>query len=110
MVLIPHYVLYQIPVLTVWWVHRRGALKEYRLLAASALTVSLGLLACCPSGYTFCTYYGAPLSASGIFARQLPLSIFVAALLAAIPVRWRFVRNSIAILTGEILLLDTWVS
>ena len=99
-----------IPVLTVWWTHRRSAQKEYRILAGSIIVVCLAFLAYGHFQRMICTRYDGPLAAVGIFTVQLPLSVFVTSLLSAIPVTWKFTRNFVAIVMGEILLLDTWIS
>jgi len=57
-----------------------------------------------------CTWYGGPLAATGIETLQLPLSVFITAAIAAIPMKWKLVRDFGAILAGEILLIDTWIS
>ena len=108
--IIPHYIMVLIPVLTVWWTHRRGARKEYWLLACSVLPVCLALLIYWRFHHMICTWYAGPLAATGIETIQLPLSIFAAAGIAAIPTKWRLLRNFVAILVGEVLLVDTWIS
>lgn len=105
MMIIPHYIMFLIPILTVWWTHRRGARKEYGILAASVLIVCLALLVY--SRFERMTRTGYHI---GILTAQMPFSVFVAASLAAIPIKWKLVRNFVAVLVGEILLLDTWVS
>ena len=77
MMIIPHYIMVLIPILTVWWIHRRGARKEYWILADSVLTVCLALLICWRFNHMICTWYGGPLAATGIETVQLPLSILV---------------------------------
>jgi hypothetical protein len=108
--MIPHYIMVLIPILTVWWTHRRGGRQEYWILLGSILVVCASLLVYSRFHHMICTRYDAPLAAAGIFTTQLPLSIFVTASVAAIPMKWKLVRNFLAILIGEILLVDTWIS
>ena len=110
MMIIPPYIMVVIPILVVWWSHRRGAKQEYWLLLASVLILCAALLVFSRFHHMICTWYDGPLAATGIFTTQLPLSIFVAASLAAIPIKWKLVRNFIAILVGEVLLVNTWIS
>ena len=106
MIAIPDYMLFLIPVLTVWWTHRRGARREYWILAASVLALCMPLFVL--AYYHHMTSIGN--SPVGIETVQLPLSVVVTATLSAIPVKWKFVRNFVAILVGEVLLAPTWIS
>ncbi len=107
---IPRYMMVFIPILTVWWAHRRAARKEYRFLAGSILCVCLALLVYSRFESMLFTWYAGPLAATGIMTAQIPLSIFVAAAIAAIPKERKLFRNVVAIFVGEVLLMNTWIS
>jgi hypothetical protein len=112
MIIIPHYVIVLIPILAVWWTHRRGTQREYWLLVGSVLIVCIPLLVLSYYRHMTCTWHRGPCGpcAGGIKTVQIPLSILVAAAIAAIPMKWKLVRNFVAILAGEMLLMDRWVS
>lgn len=110
MIVIPRYIMVLIPVLTVWWTHRRGARREYWLLAASVFMVCISLLVFSHYHDMVCTWYGGPLAATGIMTFQLPLSVFITTVIAAIPTKRKVVRNFIAVLIGEVLLINAWIS
>jgi len=99
-----------IPVLTVWWTHRRGARREYGLLVGSILIVCIPLLVLAHDHHMTCTWYDGPLASGGIYTLQMPLAVFVSAVIAALPLKWKLVRNFVAILVGESLLVYTWIS
>ena len=109
MINIPHYVIVLIPVLAVWWTHRRGRQREYWLLVGSVLIVCIPLFVLSHYRHMTCTWDRGP-CAGGIETVQLPLSIVVAATIAAVPLKWKLVRNFVAILAGEVLLVDKWIS
>lgn len=107
---VPHYVIVLIPLLTAWWSHRCGTRREYGLLVACVAIVCIPLLMLSHYRDLTCTWYAGPLSSTWIKTVQLPLSVFVTATIAAIPIKWRLVRNFIAIIIGEYLLVDTLIS
>ena len=96
-----------IPVLSVWWTHRRAERREYIILAVSLLVVLVPL--------TIITFHdrdtafaGTPI---GIRTFQIPLAIFVAALITVIPTRLRLLRNFVAVLAGEFIMnMITWIT
>jgi hypothetical protein len=112
-VLFPRPVLDLLPIVTVWFTHRRLERKEYVGLAASCLIVCLPLLIFayfCPS---VCTWYGGRLAARGISPVQIPLSLFVTPVICPARTRRKPIRIAVyvvAVLVGEILLVDIWIS
>jgi len=106
MITIPSYIPLLIPVLTVWWTHRRGARREYWLLMFSLFAVCLPLLVLAH----YCRQAAILDSPDGIHTIQLPLAVAVASGLSAIPIKWKSVRNFVAIMIGEILLMPTWIA
>jgi hypothetical protein len=110
MIVIPRYGMVLIPILNIWWTHRRAERREYKILVVSFLSLFGPLLILAYYRRCVCTRYDAPLSASGINTLQIPLSLLVTTLITMLPVKMKLVRNFIAFLVGESLLLDTWIS
>ena len=111
MIFVPPYVVLLIPILAMWWTHRRVERKEYKILHISLAAICMPLAVLAWFRPMTCTTYHGPLAASGIKTFQIPLAIFATALLTMIPIRMRFLRGFIAILAGEVILgMIIWIS
>lgn len=114
MIVVPIYALASVPVLIVWWTHRRCERREHTLLTVSFLFSFALLLIPASHGDPIATHYDGPSRAKGIVAGQVLATLISCTLIAAIPTRLRLLkmlRNLLAILIGEYLILaPAWIS
>jgi hypothetical protein len=111
MIVIPLYLLTLVPVLNVWWTHRRCDRREYQLLTISFLISWLLLAILSQCRHLTATRYQGPMAASGIETEQILAAFIVTPLITIIPVKWKLLRDLAALIVGEaIILRQTWVS
>lgn len=111
MLIVPIYLLLLVPVLIIWWTHRRCERREYGALIISFLAVMITLFFLSDYRRFTATNYAGPLAGSGICTIQIPIAILAATLITAVPIKMKLFRDFIAFLVGEAILLhQTWIS
>ena len=111
MIFIPSYLVPLLPILVMWWTHRRVERKEYRILIISLVLACVSLIVLAWFRPMTCTTYDGPLAARGIKTFQIPLAVLVTALLTMIPTQMKLLRGFVAVLIGEVILnMIAWIS